>query len=91
MDINIVIKTSGWSEKDLPILFGDEPVHFSDATDLPNLMKEFNIFPSTSEARRAGRKGPIPSGWTEMKGNKKSFLFIWNPTEEHPDEQVSAT
>lgn len=88
MEINIVIKNSMWHDKDLPVLFGDEPVQFAEAEDLPNLMKEFNIFPSTSEARRAGRKGPIPNGWTEMKGNKKTFLFIWNPTELHPDHNV---
>ena len=70
----------------MEINFGDgngntEEVHFTDAQDLPNLLKELGVFPSTSEARRAGRTGPIPEGWTELKASKKRMLWIWNPTE----------
>jgi hypothetical protein len=83
---NVVVKRSAWTERDIELLFGDlegnvETVHFTEAQDLPNLLKELGIFPSTSEARRAGRGGPIPEGWTEMKASKKRMLWIWNPTE----------
>jgi hypothetical protein len=43
-------------------------------------LKEMNIFTSTSEARRAGRDGPIPQGFTnDFKASKKRRLWIWNP------------
>jgi hypothetical protein len=82
----VIVKCSAWTERDLELHFGDlagdvEPVHFTEAVDLPNLMKELGVFPSTSEARRAGRTGPIPEGWTEMKASKKRMLWVWNPTE----------
>jgi hypothetical protein len=44
-------------------------------------MLELGLYKSTSEARRANRVGDVPSGWTEMKGNKKTFIWIWNPDE----------
>jgi len=79
---NVIIKHSAWQERDIELLFGDEEVHFTDATDLSVLMKELGIFKSTSEARRAGREGPIPEGFTfEFKASKKRRLWIWNPTE----------
>ena len=79
---NIIVKQSAWLEQDIKSLFGDEEVHFTDATDLSVLMKELGIFKSTSDARRAGRVGPIPNGFTfEFKASKKCRLWIWNPTE----------
>lgn len=79
---NVVVKHSKWQEKDIELLFEDEEVHFTEATCLSVLMKELGIFSSTSEARRAGRVGPIPEGFTfEFKANKKVRLWIWNPTE----------
>jgi len=79
---NIVVKHSKWQESDIELLFEDEEVHFTDATCLSVLMKELGIFSSTSEARRAGRVGPIPEGFTfEFKASKKVRLWIWNPTE----------
>lgn len=83
---NVVVKSAPWTERDLELHFGDlegniEEVHFTEAQDLPNLLKELGVFPSTSEARRAGRDGPIPEGWTELKASKKRMLWIWNPTE----------
>jgi hypothetical protein len=63
-------------------LFGDETVHFTDASDLPGLLVELGIYKSKSDARRAGREGPIPDGWThELRASKKNRLWIWNPTE----------
>lgn len=78
---NVVMKQSKFVDRDIGILFEDEPVHFSDADDISVLMKEVGVFPSTSKARQAGRHGPIPSGFTEFKASKKRRLFIWNPDE----------
>lgn len=79
---NVIVKNSAWIEQDIKSLFGDEAVHFTEATCLSVLMKELGVFKSTSEARRAGRFGPIPEGFTfEFKASKKVMLWIWNPTE----------
>ena len=78
---NVVVKDSAWRESDIATLFGDEPVHFTEAQDLSQLMVELKIYPSTSKARKANRQGEIPGGWSEYKGSKKRFLWIWNPTE----------
>lgn len=79
MKDNVVIKGSDWIDSDLPTLFGDEEIHFSEAADVQSLMVELNIYKSKSESMRAGRQGPIPEGWTEFKASKKRRLFIWNP------------
>ena len=77
---NVVVKNSAWRESDLKILFGDEEVHFTNANDMPQLLKELGIFKSTSQARQAGRAGPIPEGFTfKFKASKKRDLWIWNP------------
>jgi len=79
---NVIVKQSAWTESDIELLFEDEDVHFTEATDLSVLMKELGVFKSTSDARRAGRVGPIPPGFTfEFKASKKVRLWIWNPTE----------
>ncbi len=78
---NIVISYSPWVASDLTALFSDENVLYCDAEDLPNLMVEVGVYPSTSKARQAGRQGGIPTGYTEFKASKKRQLYIWNPTE----------
>ncbi len=78
---NVVVQGSKWKYSDLATLFDNEPVHFTNETDISRLMVEMGIYPSTSAARRAGRQGNIPKGWTEFKASKKRFLWIWNPTE----------
>ena len=79
---NVVVKSSPWTEDDIQTLFGDEDVHFTEANDLPGLLKELGIFKSTTQARKAGRDGPIPEGFTaEFKASKKRRIWIWNPTE----------
>jgi hypothetical protein len=79
---NIVINGSAWRESDIETLFGDEQVFFAESDELSALMRELGVFPSASAARRAGRQGPIPDGWTaEFKASKKRRLWIWNPTE----------
>ena len=62
--------------------FGDEQVFFAESDEMGALMRELGVFPSASAARRAGRQGPIPDGWTaEFKASKKRRIWIWNPTE----------
>lgn len=66
---------------DAQALWEDEPFELMSATDLPDLLVQCGIYKSKSEARRAGRDGPIPPGWTQMKASKKVPVFcIWNPT-----------
>ena len=78
---NVIVKDSAWIESDIKCLFGDEDVHFTEATDLSVLMKELGVFKSTSQARQAGRVGPIPEGFTDrFKASKKRSIWIWNPT-----------
>ena len=79
---NVVIETSKWREEDLPLLFGDEEVFFTSETNIPRILKELEVFKSTSEAIRAGRKGEVPGGFTDrFKASKKRQLWFWNPTE----------
>ncbi|CAL9980949.1 hypothetical protein VPHD69_0239 [Vibrio phage D69] len=79
--MNIIIHNSKWTESDLKTLFGDEPVGFWDGDELSHLAVELGAYVSTSQARKAGRVGPIPKGWTEWKPNKKMRAWLWNPTE----------
>jgi len=81
MSDNIIVRSSEWQDSDITTLFGDEDVHFTDQKLIPNLMVELGVFPSTSTARRAGRVGDIPTGWTEFKASKKRKIWIWNPTD----------
>ena len=79
---NVVIKSSKWRKSDLETLFGDERVFFAESDELSALMREMGIYPSASAARRSGREGPVPKGWThEFKASKKRRLWIWNPSE----------
>ena len=79
---NIIITGSKWIESDVETLFGDEQVFFAESDEMGALMRELGVFPSASAARRAGRQGPIPAGWTaEFKASKKRRLWIWNPSE----------
>jgi hypothetical protein len=67
---------------DAKLLFGDEPVHVTKTTDMSQLMKEIGVYPSSSEARRCGRVGPVPDGFTDaFKASKSRRIWIWNPTE----------
>ena len=79
---NVVIKGSAWLDSDIETLFGDEEVFIAESDELGALMRELGVFPSASAARRAGRQGPIPEGWTaEFKASKKRRIWIWNPSE----------
>lgn len=79
---NVIINSTNVLPTDSKTLFGDEVVHTTDVTDFPSLLVEMGIFKSKSQARQAGRIGPIPVGWThEFKASKKRRLWIWNPSD----------
>lgn len=79
--MNIVVKGSEWRSSDLSALFDNEAVIFTDCTDMASLVFSLGLFSSRSQAKKAGRTGNIPTGFTEIKGNKKTTLWIWNPSE----------
>lgn len=84
--MNIVVTDSAWQDSDIETLYGDfsgdvEEVTFVENKPLPNLLVELGVYKSTSQARRAGREGEIPSGWTQYKASRKVTLWIWNPDE----------
>lgn len=82
MDINIIVDSGFIQPEDAQTLFGDEPfIVIPSSYTMTDLAVEIGTFKSKSQARKAGRTGPIPEGWTDARGNKKTFLFIWNPTE----------
>lgn len=79
--MNLIVKSSKWIEGDKEQLFGDEPIKFIDDIDLSQLAFDLGAFKSKSQARKAGRVGPIPSGWTVWNANKLMRAWIWNPSE----------
>jgi hypothetical protein len=76
---NILMAESDYNSDDIETIFGYELIHMSYASDLPNLLVEVGVYKTTSEARRAGRTGEIPKGYTELKASKTRRLYIWNP------------
>lgn len=78
---NVIIDNEFLLPTDAQTLFGDEDAVITTETDMPRLLVSLGIFKSTSEARRAGRTGEVPGGWTEYKASRKRRLWIWNPTE----------
>jgi hypothetical protein len=84
--VNVIIEGSKIEPGDADLLFGDgrstELYQTIAAQDLPQLLVKLGIYATTSDARRAGRTGPIPPGFTLMKASKQvRVLAIWNPTE----------
>lgn len=78
---NVIMQGSCHEPGDPQTLWEDEPWAFSSARDLPGLLVECGHYKSTSAARRAGRDGPIPAGFTMLKASKKCPQFcVWNPT-----------
>lgn len=87
-DFNIIIKSSAWQEGDDITMFADrhgdlhgEEVLYLDAPSLEVLYRDLGIYKSSSEAKRAGKGGPIPTGYSELKASKKCRVYMWNPTE----------
>ena len=86
MDINVLIvrKKSRYTLGDCVgdyAVFGDEDFLVSSQDQLPNLLVELGVYKSCSIARRAGRIGEVPTGYTELKASKKNDIYIWNPDE----------
>lgn len=79
--MNIVVSYSPYTQQDLITLYEDEEIILSSACNMESLVLELGLYPSKSKAIAAGRVGDIPKGWTVMKGNKKTTLWIWNPSE----------
>lgn len=80
-DQNVIVQGPYVEPGDAQALFGPEMVVVVEAAHLPELLTKLGIYKSFSEARRAGRDGPIPPGFTlEMKASKLVNLTIWNPT-----------
>lgn len=83
-DDNYIIKSSPWHESDLTLFYKmdgtKEDISLVEAKDIQDLMVIAGAYKSRSESFAAGRKGPIPTGWTEMWANKKKQIYIWNPT-----------
>ena len=78
---NIIVDNDNVLDSDKELIFGDEEVITTEVMSLPNLLHTLGVYKSTSQARKAGRVGDIPTGYTEYKASKKVRLFIWNPTE----------
>lgn len=79
---NIVVNNQFVKPDDFETLFGEEEVQLVPETDLPTLLVSLGVYPSTTKARNAGRKGDIPKGFSgNFKASKKVHLDIWNPTE----------
>ncbi len=83
--MNIIIKSSDWIEGDQILVFGDwdcelnEEVIFVESTNFTDLMIELGIYASKNHAKRDGRVGNIPLGYSEYRASKKVKLYIWNP------------
>ena len=77
---NVIIAGSDWRESDKETLFGDEHIVVREADSLQDLLVKLGCYKSKTQARQAGRWGPIPLGWTDQfKASKKRRLWIWNP------------
>lgn len=80
--MNIVVNQSDWTSRDIELLFSGEPVEFVDNKPLPNLLAELGVYKSTTQARKAGRVGELPKGWSEIKASKKVTIWLWNPQDQ---------
>lgn len=79
--MNVMIYGSCLEPTDAEALWPGEEHVIVQAEHIPDLLVKLGIYKSNSEARRAGRDGPIPPGFTQIKASKKvPELTIWNPT-----------
>jgi len=81
--MNVIINNGFVQPTDQHILFEDENVVVVEEqfSCLSQLLKHLGVYGSTSQARKAGRVGDIPSGWSLIKASKKVELCLWNPSE----------
>ena len=84
--MTVVIKSSKATKRDIEVVFNSEKFLFVESLTLDSLCKELGVYKSTSDARRAGREGKVPVGYSEIKASKKITLFVWNP-DEFPEYQ----
>ena len=87
--MNVVIKSSKATKRDIEVVFNNEKFCFAESLNLDSLCKEFGVYKSTSDARRAGREGRVPAGYSEIKVSKMVTLFIWSP-DEFPEYKYEA-
>lgn len=78
---NIIVNNGFVQATDQATLFGDEEVIIVEPMSLTDLVCSLGLYKSKSQARQAKRIGEIPHGYSEFKGNKKTPLYVWNPTE----------
>ncbi|AGB06956.1 hypothetical protein [Vibrio phage XZ1] len=80
--MNIIVENGNIQPNDQATLFADEEVVRVPSTfTLTDLVCHLGLYKSKSQARQAKRVGEIPHGYNEFKGNKKTPLYVWNPTE----------
>ncbi|AGN30329.1 hypothetical protein VPFG_00332 [Vibrio phage nt-1] len=80
--MNIIVENGNIQPNDQKTLFGDEEVVRVPSTfTLTDLVCHLDLYKSKTQARQANRVGAIPDGWSVFKGNKKTPLYVWNPTE----------
>lgn len=80
--MNIIIDNQYIKPYDKVTLFEEEEVlYLSDKLDLTDLVVELGLFSSKSQSRKSNRIGEVTKWWNVIKGNKKTPLYIWNPTE----------
>lgn len=80
MDFNVAVKKN-LQPTDISIIYGDEPVIFTEAVTITDLVVELGLYKSKSQARNAGRVGLLPTGYNEIKASKISRVYLWNPSE----------
>ena len=83
---NIIVEASALEANEdlIPLLFGDEDVlYISPNTTMPDLLAQFGLFKSKSEARKNWKRTgiEIPGGWTALEniGKLNHCLWIWKP------------
>lgn len=79
--MNIIIQNGNIQPNDAKCLFLDEPVINVQPQDTQTLLVSPGIYKSKTKAVADGRSGPIPLGFTKYKANKRTTLWIWNPSE----------
>ena len=79
--MNVIVNNEFFQTTDKTTLFEEEDCYILDdsVTLLPNLLVTLGLYKTTSEARRAGRVGELPKGWSVIQGNKLTTVWVWNP------------
>lgn len=72
--------------------WGSEPYVRSLDETLPALLCGMGIYRTRSEARRAGRDGPVPFGFTQLRASKTKTIWIWRepPPKTEPEPPTAS-